>query len=153
MTSPAKDDAQTKASIDQKFQKLVEGIQTEGRNQYQSAMGEAQRKWDVPEDLKDKDILEIEGMTSPAFDRDDLNSKYKECIQDPAAAGTVADVIAIKKQIDYIAQEERAYRFEHASLVRCMAHGAARGIVAADSITQPAVLREIESLIKTGGAN
>ena len=152
MPSPAKDNAQTKANVDTKFQQLVEGIQKIGRAAYQAWMGTGQRKWDIPEQLADKDVLEIADMHKPAFERDDLNSKFKECIQNPTSAGTTGDLQAISRQVDYIAEDERAYRSRHATLVRCLAHAAGRSFGQGESNVQPAILRNIESLIKAGGA-
>lgn len=85
------------------------------------------RPWHTPDSLKDKDLLLVPGMHNPAWARNEPNITYCESVLagPNSSGGTTADLIAMKLQIDFLAEEERAWRVRHMSLIRgaCLAHG------------------------------
>lgn len=85
------------------------------------------RPWHTPDELKDKDLLLVPGLHNPSWSRDEPNITYSEnVLAGPnKSGGTTADLIAMKLQIDFLAEEERAWRTRHMSLIRaaCLAHG------------------------------
>ena len=85
------------------------------------------RPWHTPPELKDKDLLLVPGMHNPSWARNEPNIIYSESVLagPNKTGGTTADLIAMKLQIDFLAEEERAWRVRHMSLVRaaCVAHG------------------------------
>jgi len=84
------------------------------------------RLWLIPKNLSAKDLFDIPNLHKQDFDRTEINTNYVECFKEASAMGTVADVISLKHQIDYVAAEERAFRFRHASVCRCIGHMGAR---------------------------
>lgn len=82
------------------------------------------RRWATPDEMKDRDLLDVPGLHEPAWNRDEINKKYSnEVLNGPGPeGGTAGDLIAMKAQADFMAVEERAFRARHASLVRCCAH-------------------------------
>lgn len=85
------------------------------------------REWHTPRELKEQDLLLVPGLHNPSWSRDEPNINYCEgLLAGPnKAGGTGADLIATKLQIDFLAEEERAWRTRHMSLIRaaCLAHG------------------------------
>lgn len=85
------------------------------------------RPWHTPDPLKDKDLLLVPGLHNPPWSRDEPNIVYCESVLagPNKSGGTAADLIAMKLQIDFLAEEERAWRTRHMSLIRaaCLAHG------------------------------
>lgn len=74
----------------------------------------------------DANPLDPATMTGDAFDRSAINENYQACMADASTPGTHGDVASLKRQIDYLAAEERAYRLRHASQLRCAAMSRAR---------------------------
>lgn len=89
-------------------------------------MGDA-RPWHTPTELKTRDLLDVPGLDTPAWDRNEINRVYsEEILAGPGKnGGTTGDLIAMKWQADFMAVEERAFRTRHASYARCAAfmHG------------------------------
>lgn len=83
-----------------------------------------QRKWNLPGINQgwNGNPLDITGMNL-AFQRDDINDLH--CVSMTSSA-RLADSMAMKRQADYMAAEERAYRLRHATGIRCNVHSAAR---------------------------
>lgn len=143
----------TVASVEVPFSKRLRELKKQAENMYKSLQGAEQREWQIPTDY-DGDILDVPQLHKPAFDRESLNSLYEQAVQDPANAGTVGDVIALKLQIDYMAMEERAFRARHMSLPRtlCVGHGRRYG-QATGGVWSPTsgIEQEIASFIAAGG--
>lgn len=118
-----------KARVHETFSKLVKESRTNAKKLADSVKGDAQRVWDLPEALADKDLTDVPQLHDPAFDRNEMNANYDETMADATNPGTVGDVMALKVQIDYVSAEERAFRLRHASSVRCIvvAHGRLAG--------------------------
>jgi hypothetical protein len=87
------------------------------------------RPWHTPAEMKEQDLLDVPNLHEPAWNRDELNQIYSEKILNQEDSGTHGDLVATKKQIDFMAVEERAWRLRHASCVRCnvLAHGRLSG--------------------------
>lgn len=115
---------QTKAQVHSVYTKNADDAKKANQNQYKDLRAQEQRKWDIPSDFS-KDLLDIPGLHQPSFERNPINQNYVECMQDPASAGTTGDVISLKQQMDFVAARERAWRFRHATVCRCLivAHG------------------------------
>lgn len=108
------------------FKKRLKNLQGCAQKIYDGFTGSGQRVWDIPEDLSAASLFEIASLHKPSFDRESINTNFKEAIASAENPGTVGDVIGLTLQCDYNAAEERAFRFRHASPVRCFAHSAAR---------------------------
>jgi hypothetical protein len=78
------------------------------------------RPWHTPPELADNDLLIVEGMHNPAWDRNEINQVYSSNVLAGGGkkGGTTGDLIAMKWQADFLAVEERAWRMRHMSLVR-----------------------------------
>jgi hypothetical protein len=79
------------------------------------------REWHTPEELKDKDLLDVPNLHEPSWNRDGINQTYSmSVLAGPGKqGGTTGDLIAMKWQADFMATEERGWRLRHASLIRC----------------------------------
>lgn len=139
-----------KATVSDTFRKRLEHLQKSAAAQAAAAQGAAVRPWQVPEGTGD--LLNIPELHKPGFDRQALNDSYLQCLHDPEDLGTVADVIATKQQIDYVAMEERAFRLRHATVCRCLVHAAARRYGQGASPTFPNIEQQVSDIIANGGA-
>jgi hypothetical protein len=83
------------------------------------------RPWHTPESMRDRDLLDVPSLHEPAWNRDGANRIYAQDVLNDAA-GTQGDIISLKRQIDFMAAEERAWRVRHASFARCAAHAHGR---------------------------
>lgn len=85
------------------------------------------RKWHTPDSLKTANLYDTPGMSSPAWDRNEINQIYSnEVLGGPGKnGGCTGGAVAMKLQCDFLAAEERAWRLRHINLARaaCMAHG------------------------------
>lgn len=117
----------SKGKIDAKFEKRISQLEDKAGQQSSSFRYTQAREWHVPEELKDKELLDVPGLDNPAWDRNDINRVYAaEVLAGPGQnGGTTGDLIAMKWQADFMAAEERAFRMRHASYTRCAAfmHG------------------------------
>lgn len=82
----------------------------------------AQRIWRVPIGWVG-DPLDITAFRSP-FERLTINEDYMLTFQ--SEDGREADAMAAKLQGDHVSCQERAFRYRHASHIRCGMHGANR---------------------------
>ena len=91
------------------------------------------RKWHTPDDLNTS-LLDVANLLDPAWNRDEAIRFYCEDVITQGENGSSGDFKAMKKQIRFMAVEERAFRLRHASLVRCaaLAHGRLAGHGATD---------------------
>ena len=73
--------------------------------------------------FRSKELLDVPGLDNPAWDRNNINRIYAaDVLGGPGkSGGTTGDLIAMKWQADFMAQEERAFRMRHASYARCAA--------------------------------
>lgn len=83
------------------------------------------KKWAIPKNTAN--LWHVPSMHMPTWDRFDINQHYSETVlgEPGENSGTVADLVAVKVQNDFMAVEERAFRLRHASVARCnaLAHG------------------------------
>lgn len=144
--------ASAKGKIDPKFQTRIDDLQEKARSQsahFRTHSGT--RAWHTPDDMKTRDLLDVPNLHEPAWNRDSLNQLYCDTILSFDKSGLVGDLAGVKRQINFMAAEERAWRLRHASKSRCMAvshgridgHGNKRGIF-------NMILNEAENLIKFG---
>jgi hypothetical protein len=117
-----------KGQVDGKFQARVDQLEQRAQKiseKFRSLSGPV--PWNVPDELKDKELLDVPGLHAPSWDRNSINQLYSDTIlAGPGQqGGTSGDLIAMKWQADFMAAEERAFRTRHASFVRCAAfmHG------------------------------
>lgn len=96
--------------------------------------------------------LDIAGMHTELFDRDELNGKYAECMRS-TTSGTVADVIVIKRQVDYMAAAERAHRCRQATFVRRLGHAVARRQAQAKGGAFDSVEQVLSQTLRAGGTS
>jgi hypothetical protein len=84
-----------------------------------------------------------------AWNRDEINRVYSQQVLGGMGenSGTTGDLMAMKWQADFMAMEERAFRFRHASMVRCatMAHGRMKG----HGLDSGSVFTKIEESVKS----
>jgi hypothetical protein len=122
----------SKGQVDANFTKRIDELETRAREiaeKFQSMDGF--RPWHTPDDLKERDLLDVPALHNPCWDRNNINQTYSENILSGAgkSGGTSGDLIAMKWQADFMAVEERAFRMRHASMARCVSlmHGRLRG--------------------------
>lgn len=111
---------------------------------------QGQRGWNVPSDLEATSLLDIGALHKKSFDRQASNNNYLECFQSATDMGTVGDVIGLKMQIDYVAAEERQFRFRHASVCRNICHAMSRRRAMADGPVFREIERQVGDVIRTG---
>lgn len=71
------------------------------------------------------DLFDLKGMAKP-FDRSEHVKDLNDAIRNPAKPGTVSDLIVTSLQGDHLACQERAFRTQHASVVRRLIHPTGR---------------------------
>jgi hypothetical protein len=132
-----------KGKIDPAFSGRIDDLERVAREQSEQFRRQnSVRPWHTPESMKDRDLLDVPNLHEPAWNRDELNKTYAQDVvsTDQNSRGTHGDVMALKLQIDFMAEEERAWRVRHATPVRCAAvahgrlhgHGVANGSVFSD---------------------
>jgi hypothetical protein len=89
---------------------------------FQGNIDVAQRIWRLPISWAG-DPLDIPEF-KPPFDRKTINEDYEISFHDDD--GREADAIAAKLQGDHVSSQERAFRFRHASHIRCGMHSGNR---------------------------
>lgn len=115
----------SKGEVDSKFEQRVNQLETYAKEAAEHFYDyEGFRKWATPDEMKQRDLLDVPGLHEPSWNRDNINRKYSnDVLAGPmSAGGNAGDLIAMKAQADFMATEERAFRARHASLVRCCAH-------------------------------
>jgi hypothetical protein len=118
--------ATPKGKIDEKFADRVNDLRDKAKSQsthFKTHSGT--RSWHTPENMKSRDLLDVPNLHEPAWNRDALNQLYADTILALKDGGVVGDLVGVKRQINFMAVEERAWRLRHASKSRCLAasHG------------------------------
>lgn len=112
------------------------------------------RPWHTPDEMKQKDLLDVPNLHTPSWERDDINRVYSEEVLKGAGeqGGTTADLIAMKWQADFMATEERAFRTRHASYARCISfmHGRFDGHSRAQKSIFSFLKDGVDTFIKSG---
>jgi hypothetical protein len=132
------------------FSERLKQLRANAGGQAAAVRGEKARPWQVPDNMKD--LLDVPNLHKAGFDRQEINDAYQTCMQDTENFGTVGDIIALKQQVDYVATEERAFRLRHATICRCLIHGAARRFGQSVSRTYPNIEQQVSDIIAAGGA-
>lgn len=146
------------SQVDPVFSERLAQLRADCQRQLDGLRGDAQRRWcntaspaGSPLPL---DPADIAGLHRPHFDRTGLNTTYAQVVRSFEDAGTVAETIAIKLQLDYLAAEERAWRVRHSSLPRALCHAHGRRAAQAD---RGRVFRAVElavaEILAAGGAS
>jgi hypothetical protein len=139
----------TQAQIHDVFNARINELAADGVALAAAVLSGSGRVWQVP--AAAGDLLEIETLSAP-FDRQAINTNYELVMQDPAAPGTIGDVIALTRQIDFVAAEERAFRVRHMTPVRALCHAAGRRYgMGAGGVFEP-IRDEVAAAIQAGGA-
>lgn len=85
------------------------------------------RKWHTPDALKEANLYDTPGMSSPTWDRNEINQTYSNDVLGGSGkdGGCTSGQVVMKLQCDFLAAEERAWRARHVNPVRaaCLAHG------------------------------
>lgn len=139
---------QSNGQIFPAFSNMLAAFKSHAQSIVGGLRGGQQRKWF---DGKTQPF-DISGMHKELFGRDDLNAKYAECMKSVEGAGTVADIIVIKRQIDYMAAAERAHRLRQASTARLLAHATARRVAHGSGGTFDAVEQVLADTLRAGSA-
>lgn len=118
----------TRGRVVSSFEKRVADLEVKARLQSQQfRSGDGTRPWHTPDEMKDKNLLDVPNLHEPSWNRDDANKLYAQDVleENKDSVGTSGDIAGMKKQIAFMATEERAWRLRHASTVRCaaLAHG------------------------------
>lgn len=117
----------SKGKIDAKFAARIQQLEDRAAQQAQVFRHSGARKWHTPDELAEKELLDVPGLDNPAWDRNEINRTYAaDVLAGPGkTGGTTGDLIGMKWQADFMAAEERAFRMRHASYTRCAAfmHG------------------------------
>jgi len=112
----------TKGQVDGKFEARVNQLESRAGQMSTSFryQGDA-RDWHTPDELKDKELLDVPNLHEPSWNRDNINQIYSmSVLSGPGKeGGTTGDLVAMKWQADFMATEERGWRLRHASLIRC----------------------------------
>lgn len=122
----------SRGQVDPKYTKRINDLEQKAQKMSEQFKTQSDfRRWHTPEDMKDRDLLDVPSLHNPSWDRNNINQLYSETIlAGPGQqGGNSGDLIAMKWQADFMASEERAFRMRHASLVRCasLMHGRLKG--------------------------
>ena len=145
-----------KGKVDDKFTARIDELETKAREQSeQFRKQDTPRPWHTPESMKDVDLLDVPNLHEPAWNRDNLNKVYSmDVVSDTVGdSGTQGDIIAMKTQIDFMAEEERAWRLRHATPVRCaaVAHGRLAGHGLANAGVFSMLSKAVDNYMLRGG--
>jgi hypothetical protein len=118
--------------ITTQFEARVFDLETKARKQSeQFRNNNGPRPWHTPIDMENKNLLDVPNLHEPSWNRDEANQIYAQDVltADKDKVGTAGDIAGMKKQIVFMATEERAWRLRHASAIRCaaLAHGRLAG--------------------------
>jgi hypothetical protein len=145
-----------KGSLDANFlARVTELEQVAQKQSEQFRRQNAVRPWHTPESMKSADLLDVPNLHEPAWNRDALNKQYSLDVlsADASSRGTGGDLMALKTQIDFMAEEERAWRIRHATPVRCaaVAHGRTHGHSIAEHSVFSIVKNAADGFLVFGG--
>lgn len=117
-----------KADIYAVFSQRLQALRDYAAAAAAAAQQAGPRQWCIPPGMADSasSLQDIANLHKAGFDRSEINTGYEQCFQTSSNPGTTGDVIGTKLQCDYNAAEERAFRFRHATPVRCLVHAAGR---------------------------
>lgn len=147
--------AKPKGKIDPKFEARINDLEKQAKSQSEHFKTHSgTRAWHTPEEMKTRDLMDVPNLHEPSWNRDSLNQLYCDTILAIENGGVVGDLIGVKRQINFMAVEERAWRLRHASKSRCLAvshgriagHGDRRGVF-------NMVQNEIENRMKLGAVS
>lgn len=147
--------ATAKGKVDSKFEDRLDDLKKKAQKQSEHFRShDGTRLWHTPEEMSERDLMDVPNLHEPAWNRDSLNQLYAENILALKDGGVVGDLIGVKRQINFMAVEERAWRLRHASKSRCLAvshgrikgHGDQRGIFSM-------IKNEIENRMKLGAVS
>lgn len=118
----------SKAKLTAVFEKRINELEAAARTQAeQFRTFNTWRKWHTPTELNNANLYDTPGMSSPTWDRNEINQIYSNDVMGGSAdkGGCSGGAIAMTLQCDFLAAEERAWRARHMSPVRaaCHAHG------------------------------
>jgi hypothetical protein len=121
-----------RAKVTKSFQDRVNDLEKKAREQSQQfRSGGGARPWHTPDAMSDTSLLDVPNLHEPAWNRDEANIIYSQEVLsgNKNTVGTSGDLASLKKQIDFMAVEERAWRLRHATPARCatLAHGRLAG--------------------------
>jgi hypothetical protein len=70
---------QSKGKVDGKFSKRIEQLETQAKKMSEAfRYSNETRPWHVPDELKEKELLDVKGLDNPAWDRNDINRVYAD---------------------------------------------------------------------------
>lgn len=138
----------TKGDVAPSFKARISDLQQKARQQSaQLRNGIAPRPWHTPDNMAGRNLLDVPNLHEPAWNRDDANRLYvNDVLNYTGEPGTAGDVASLKKQIDFMAVEERAWRLRHASLPRCVA--IAHGRLNSHADTTYGVFAAVQNVVK-----
>lgn len=137
------------AQIYPRFAKQIVNLQKQAGNVSDAIRGRIQRQWRVP-DLWTTGVFDIEDYKK-AFSRKEINDAYPEFYKQ--GGGTVNDAQATKWQACHLSGQERAFRLQESSGIRCAMHAAARrGGQAKGSGSFGRIVNHIIDVIVEGGS-
>jgi hypothetical protein len=148
----------SKGVVDPKFEARIKELETKAEKMAtQFRTYSTYREWHVPEKVEDP--MHVPSLHVDTWERNNINIKYSsDILAGPGKkGGTCGDLIAMKWQADFMAEEERAFRTRHASFVRCaaIAHGRLNGHGKSGksifSFLKDAVQTHIDAGAQTGG--
>lgn len=118
---------QSKVDVDDRFETQIRELRKSNEAGAKAALEGEQPKWMQPDKGDwDGDLFDIDGI-SDAFDREEINDKFKESIENTEDAGVDGDLVTATLQIDYLGCMERAFRSRHTMRrPRAMGHAAGR---------------------------
>lgn len=120
-----------KARLAEVFKKRITDLEVAAKSQAdQFRFFNSYRLWSTPPDLKKANLYDTPGMSSPSWDRNEINQIYADVLSGSGKdGGCGGGQIAMKLQCDFLAAEERAWRMRHINPVRaaCLAHGRLSG--------------------------
>lgn len=93
-----------------------------------SYRGQNPGAWAVPDNIASTPIM-VPTTLTPAYNRDQLNTNYAKALNTDDKGNSTGGVIAMSRQICFIAMEERAARLRYASPARigALAYGRTDG--------------------------
>lgn len=134
------------SDVDQKFVQHLQNLTDLANKEGEGLAGYGQRLWFNPPSPAG---MSLNNPSAPnaKFDREALNSKYSQVVQ---GQGNSGDKIALARQIDYIADYERAWRASRCSYIRCRMMQAARYKAHGDSagVFNGFVLRTVQDFVR-----
>lgn len=132
-----------------RFAAQVGNLQSQATNVSESIRGKSQRFWRWPDQWM-TGVFDIFGY-DPPFMREEINAAYPNFF---VTDGTVNDAAAAKWQATHLGGQERAFRLQEQSGIRCAIHASSRragqGNAATGSFAR--IVNHIIDMIVEGGA-